>query len=495
MKVKIKIIPSKDEYLEDIADELYRFWKRPKGQYRNLVNYYTTDGKMVFEYIDLRYVNTLTKLFLALSEIDNISKIHLNFDGVRLERFFPVIEKDKKLFLSKGEFIGKDFNPKGTSYTITYCENLLPLWIFFVPYIMTNKDVLLEESVEEILELFNDNIEKVVKSSYQKSLTREILTCYLSNIKSIEVLRKELSNILLRKSGHWRFYKKYSPPMIENNNTKIQTLNIGFEFEFFVNSFDKNIFDDYEIIPEYYSGQGMFEKNTFLYSVQNPTLKKLKEVLVKFREELLELIEELNINKEGETGYLMSCGSFVFIGTHIHVSFDDYDFQRLGGGSFIDKKEVLESIAWGAFLEKIKHNPSLRLTSHHLTGKERKSGYSFKGAEKFFPVIVPEQLNTLEFRLFDNEDVLNKENHNFVISVLWKTLKHLKKVKYEPIALPLPDVSEKDVVLFHKLSNLPCEVDSSWEGVLIELDRRGVIEDSFNLPNELYYNKECQCVE
>jgi len=191
---------------------------------------------------------------------------------------------------------------------------------------------------------------------------------------------------------------------------------IGAEVEFWHSEYINNdILYSLGIYNEYYSG--MYELNNFIqeWKSEKDIYNFFTDVVTKTKE-ILQKLDNITGGTSilGTKGISIDSHSMVFNGLHIHISFNDYR-KQINLFQQLIKSNIIPN--W-----KMTTYPSLRsISSHHIWGKYRDYEYSYKQRDKFVPVLWTD-FNTIELRIFDNEDILvqsrRKKLSKFLFSVL-----------------------------------------------------------------------------
>jgi len=203
-------------------------------------------------------------------------------------------------------------------------------------------------------------------------------------------------------------------------------MKIGAEFEFWNSrGLPTNIKRKYNIISEYYGG--MFEINNFLSEFHNSS--GIHSLLTQVSDVAKKIAEEDDNTVIQTAGITVDDYNMVFNGTHIHISLSNtvetYSFFMW----LLDSNIVPQ---W-----KLSNMPSIRsFWSHHIWGNYRAYNYNYKSKTKFKPVTFCDDLSTVEFRIFDNEDILIESRRKKLATFLWKLVEDFRnKVEIEPYTL------------------------------------------------------------
>ena len=198
-------------------------------------------------------------------------------------------------------------------------------------------------------------------------------------------------------------------------------VDLGIELEFWAKNLPYSIIDKYNIQNEYYPN--MYEVNNFLFT----NLKSEKEIYESLTK-VLNIVKKMKdeINATGGKCFISSRGkvidskSVIWNGLHIHINIDTPE----------NTYNLYKSCRYKNIFEKFKLNrlPSFRsLYSHHIWGYHRVYSYNYKTRRKFQPVIFNNNYNTMEVRIFDNEDLIYKWRREQLSKLIWETVKNFKK--------------------------------------------------------------------
>ena len=201
---------------------------------------------------------------------------------------------------------------------------------------------------------------------------------------------------------------------------------IGCELEFWhTKCIDDDTLAEFDIINEYYSG--MFELNNFLQNWESE--KDIYDFLTNVVTVANNIAKKLKQRTNGNTmlhtkGISIDSRSMVFNGLHIHVSLTDY-IEQLALFNRVTDNNVITN--W-----KLENYPSLRsIVSHHIWGSMRSYQYDYKQKRKFVPVLWT-GLDTIEIRIFDNEDILIKSRRKKLAKFLFAIFTNRYVNKYSP---------------------------------------------------------------
>jgi len=223
-------------------------------------------------------------------------------------------------------------------------------------------------------------------------------------------------------------------------------IKIGFEFEFMLNSnyIPDDLWEKYHIEREYY--RGMFELNNFFYvinktdSVKN-IYKELKKIQIDIHSRLLEFkknFEQEDLYPDFVSKPIYVCEGLVFNGMHLHISFPYKNKSRF---------KKIKNLEPHIVAKKLEISPTYRaITSHHIWGNYRPSEYQFKQKNRYQPIIYTGR-NTIEFRLFDYDDLFIKDGLKWLAVLLFVTYNNIEV-----------EVNTEDLKLYDELRNLPSEL-------------------------------------
>jgi len=241
--------------------------------------------------------------------------------------------------------------------------------------------------------------------------------------------------------------------IIEKIYTRIPNkIKIGFEFEFMLNSnhIPDDLWEKYHIEREYY--RGMFELNDFFYIIEKTDsvkniYKELKKIQTDIHSRLLTFkkdFEEEGLHPDFTPKPIYTCEGLVFNGMHLHISFPFKNKKRF---------EKIKNLEPHIIAKKLEIAPTYRaVTSHHIWGAYRPSEYQFKQKNRYQPIIYTNK-NTIEFRLFDYDDLFMKEGLKWLALLLYVT--------YNDIEV---EVNIADLKLYDKLKRLPSELWKNLKG-------------------------------
>jgi len=220
-----------------------------------------------------------------------------------------------------------------------------------------------------------------------------------------EFWRKELKNILFQED---------------------KSFNIGVEWEFWTTKMPRDVFYRHNLETEWYTG--MFEANNFLakkLKTEDDIFNFFTEVLQKMKKIQAEIKEaggKMNISTRGTK---IDAKSVAFNGLHIHISLNHYynatkDFYRVARHS--------NYVEWF----KLKELPTYRaIVSHHIWGSRRRYEYSYKRKRRYAPIILT-QIPTVEFRIFDVEDIIYKTRRRKLAKFLYELISMFENEKEIP---------------------------------------------------------------
>jgi len=305
---------------------------------------------------------------------------------------------------------------------------------------------------------------KLKKYEEVKQLSEEIITLYQELVSKCspdrELYVKNIDNI--------------PEEIIEKVYSKIPNkIKLGFEFEFMLNSnyVPNDLWRKYHIEREYY--RKMFELNNFFYIINKTnSIKEIYKELKKIQADIYSRLLEFKKDFKKEDLYpkfsptpIYTCEGLVFNGMHMHVSFPHQNKSRFRKFKNLEPHIVAK---------KLEISPTYRaVASHHIWGNYRPSEYRFKRNNRYQPIIYTSR-NTIEFRLFDFDDLFSKEGLKLLAVLLFVTYNNIEV-----------EVNMEDLKLYNELRNLPSEL---WK----DLHGYHKIFDKFKLEHkyeEEYYDE------
>ena len=206
---------------------------------------------------------------------------------------------------------------------------------------------------------------------------------------------------------------------IEEGNTPIipdqGCCKIGLEIEFWSNNrLNEDFKQSNKIVDEYYAGQ--YELNHFLSEFKYK--KDLKAFFRTVKKEVTELKTKAPFEFKTKAKAIDS-KSLIFNGCHLHISLPTLK-ETISFFHYLKDYRIVERF-------KYENYPSARsIMSHHIWGSRRSSELRFKRKTKFSPVLFT-RLDTIELRLWDNEDILTLSRADKIASFLLDTLKAFRE--------------------------------------------------------------------